>query len=79
MTTFDRLRPIVAGILNIGEEQVTPETCLVADLAADSLDRVQVAMAVEEAFAIDFEEEAFGLTTVPQIVEYIERRLREKE
>jgi acyl carrier protein len=76
--TFERVRSIVAEALNTTEEKITSQTSLTEDLIADSLDRIEIAMALEEAFCIEFEEEALTLTRIQQIVEYIEGRMREQ-
>ncbi|MCW3097443.1 MAG: acyl carrier protein [Chthonomonadaceae bacterium] len=73
--TFDRVRSIVAQRLDIREEQVTPAVSLKDDLAADSLDLVEITMALEEEFEMEFGDEAMTLTTVEQIVDYIQGKL----
>jgi acyl carrier protein len=75
VNTFERVRSIVAQALSKNEEQITPEASLEGDLAADSLDVVEITMALEEAFCVEFGEEAFALTTIQQIVDYIQGRL----
>jgi acyl carrier protein len=73
--TFERVRGIVAQRLDIREEQITPEASLKDDLAADSLDLVEITMALEEEFEIEFGDEAMALTTMQQIVDYIQGKL----
>jgi acyl carrier protein len=73
--TFERVRGIVAQRLDIREEQITPEASLKDDLAADSLDLVEITMALEEEFEIEFGDEAMTLTTMEQIVDYIQGKL----
>jgi acyl carrier protein len=75
MKTYSRVRTIVAGLLTIREEQVTPEASLQDDLGADSLALVEISMAIEEQFDIHLDdEEAFALKTVQQIVDCIETK-----
>lgn len=73
MSTFERVRGIVAKSMDTNEEQITPETSLMDDLSADSLDIVEMTMAFEEEFCMNFEEEtSYSLQTMQQIVDYIE-------
>jgi len=78
MGTFERVRSLVAQELNVDEEQITPEASLKEDLSADSLDVVELTMAMEETFEIEFGEDAMALATVQQIVDYIDEKLDEK-
>ncbi len=57
------------------EERITPETSLIGDLVADSLDVVEITMELEEAFDVEFGDDAVALTTVQQIVDYIQTKL----
>jgi acyl carrier protein len=75
MNTFERVRCIIVQRLDIGEEQITLETSLKDDLAADSLDLVEIVMALEEEFEVEFDDETSNLTTVAQIVDYIDRQM----
>ncbi len=52
-----RIRKIVAEKLNVGEDQVTPQASFIEDLGADSLDTVELLMALEEEFGIDIPDE----------------------
>ena len=73
MDTFERVRRVVATTLHVSEEEITLQTSLTADLGADSLDMVQVVMALEEEFGRDVpDDDSIVLTTVQQIVDYIE-------
>lgn len=74
MNTFERVRSIVADHLHLEGEEITPETSLEHDLKADSLDLVEITMALEETFCVDFGDDAMELTTVQQIVDYIETK-----
>ena len=73
MTTFERVRAVVARQLDKSEAAVTPGAHLVDDLEADSLDLVELTMALEEEFHVEVsDEKALELTTVQQLVDYVE-------
>ncbi len=68
----ERLRKIIADQLGVEEERVTPEAHFIEDLNADSLDLVELIMALEEEFGVEIsDEEANNLTTVGAAQEYI--------
>jgi len=67
-----KVKAVVAEKLNVGEDQVTEEAKFVEDLGADSLDQVELIMALEDEFELKIpEEEAEKLTTVGSAVEYV--------
>lgn len=67
-----KVRAVVAEKLNVGEDQVTTEAKFVEDLGADSLDQVELIMALEDEFELKIpEEEAEKLGTVGSAVDYI--------
>ena len=69
----DRVKEIVVKQLEVSPDQVTPEARFVEDLGADSLDQVEVVMAIEEEFDIEIpDEDAEKLTTVGDAIKYIE-------
>ena len=69
----DRVKKIIRDQLNVTDEQITPEASFIDDLGADSLDQVELVMALEEAFGSDIpEEEAEKLLTVGSVIEYID-------
>lgn len=73
MTTFEKVKKIVAEKLNVKEENVTETSTFVNDLGADSLDVVEFVMEVEKEFDITIpDEEAAKLNTVGDAVKYIE-------
>ena len=72
----DRVKKIIVDQLNVNEEQVTPEANFMDDLGADSLDTVELVMALEEEFGGDIpEEEAEKLRTVGDAVKYLESKV----
>ncbi|MDK2925579.1 MAG: acyl carrier protein, partial [Bacillota bacterium] len=57
MSIFDRVKEIIVDQLGVDEEAVTPEASFVDDLGADSLDIVELVMALEEEFGIEIPDE----------------------
>lgn len=77
---FEKTRAIIAEKLNLEEETITPESSILEDLGADSLDIVDLVMALEEEFDIQVpDEDMENLTTVGDVVNYIARRLSAEE
>lgn len=69
----DKVKGIVVKQLEVSTDQVTPEARFVEDLGADSLDQVEVVMALEEAFGIEIPDaDAENLATVEDAIRYIE-------
>lgn len=72
MTVDERVKKIVVEQLGVDENEVTNEASFVDDLGADSLDTVELVMAFEEEFGLEIpDEEAEKITTVKQVVDYI--------
>ncbi len=68
-----RVKKIIAEQLGVEESQVTNEKAFVADLGADSLDTVELVMALEEEFDAEIpDDEAEKITTVKQAVDFIQ-------
>lgn len=66
---------IISNYLGVKPEDIHPETSLTEDLGADSLDCVEITMAIEEKFSIEIpNEDAEGLRTIDKIVKYIESK-----
>ena len=72
----ERVMKIIVEQLGVKEEEVTSEASFVDDLGADSLDTVELVMALEEEFKIEIpDEDAEKITTVQQAVDYIDKHL----
>lgn len=69
---FEKLQEIIAEVMNVSKDEVQPETRFVEDLAADSLDVLQIITEIEEAFDIAIEnEDADKIVTVQDAVDQI--------
>ena len=69
----DKVKKIVVEHLGVDEGKVTPEASFIDDLGADSLDTVELVMALEDEFSIEIpDEEAEKLQTVGDVIKYIE-------
>ena len=76
MSIEERVRKIVIEQLGVKEEEVTLEASFVDDLGADSLDTVELVMALEEEFETEIpDEEAEKITTVKLAIDYINSNL----
>jgi acyl carrier protein len=70
----DKVKQIIIEQLSVEDSEVTPKASFVDDLGADSLDRVEMIMAFEEAFDIEIpDDQAENIKTVQDAVEYIEK------
>ena len=70
---LQKIREIVAEQLGVDVEEVTAEASFIDDLGADSLDTVELVMALEEAFSVEIpDEEAEKIKTVNDAIAYIE-------
>ena len=74
----EKVKKIVVDQLGVSEDQVCPEARFIEDLGADSLDQVELVMALEEEFGSDFpDEDAEKLLTVGEAIKYIESKSQE--
>lgn len=72
----ERVRELICEQLSVAPDEVTPEATFVGDLSADSLDMVELMMALEEQFGIDIsEDQAERIQTVGDAVAFIEQRM----
>ena len=76
MAINDRVKKIISEQLGVEEEEVTPEANFVEDLGADSLDTVELVMALEEEFGIEIpDEDAEKIATVQNAIDYISEKV----
>jgi acyl carrier protein len=74
-TVDERVKKIIAEQLGVEEDEVTPEASFVEDLGADSLDTVELVMALEEEFGIEIpDEDAEKILTVGKALDYIKEK-----
>ena len=72
---FEKIKAIICDYFDLEEDEVTPDTTF-ADIGADSLDMVDLAMSIEDDFSVEVTEEALeGFTCVEDVVNYIESAL----
>ena len=73
---FEKVRAILAEQLNVKADKINPESKIVEDLGADSLDVVEMLMSVEDKFNVSVsDEEAVNLKTVGDIVKLLETKI----
>ncbi|MBQ1391789.1 MAG: acyl carrier protein [Firmicutes bacterium] len=73
---LDKIREIIVDQLAVDPSMVTMETNLMKDLEADSLDAVEIIMAIEEEYDIEIpDEEAEKFQSVRDLVEYVEEQI----
>ena len=72
--TFDKVKEIIAEQLGVSDvDSITPSTSLINDLDADSLDAVEIIMAIEDEFGVEIpDEDAEGFKNIGDIVEYVD-------
>jgi acyl carrier protein len=71
---LEKVKSIIAEQLNVDESEVTPEAHFIDDLGADSLDTVELVMALEEEFGVEIsDEDAEKIQTVGDVIKYIEQ------
>ena len=73
MADFEKIKSIIVEQLGVDEAEVTPEAHFIDDLGADSLDTVELVMALEEEFGIEIsDEDAEKIQTVGDVSKYID-------
>ncbi len=74
----EKVKSIIVENLGVSEDEVTPGASFIDDLGADSLDTVELVMALEEEFSIEIpDDDAEKITTVNDAVRYITEHVRE--
>jgi len=80
MPVTEKVKSIISEQLGVKQEEVTPEASFIDDLGADSLDTVELVMALEEEFGVEIpDEDAEKITTVGDAVRYIEEKAGGKQ
>ncbi len=75
MATEDKVKSIIVEQLGVKAEDITPESSFINDLGADSLDTVELVMALEEEFGIEIpDEDAEKISTVGDAIKYIKEK-----
>lgn len=75
MAVEDKIKSIIADQLGVKGDEVTPEASFIDDLGADSLDTVELIMALEEEFSVEIpDEDAEKMTTVGDAIKYINEK-----
>ena len=75
---YEKLKKVIADVLNVDPEEITMESTFVDDLGADSLDVFQIIMGLEEVFDIEIPaEEAEKITTVEEAVNLIKNAVNQ--
>jgi acyl carrier protein len=75
MAVEDKIKGLVAEQLGVAEDEVTPEASFTDDLGADSLDIVELVMAIEEEYGIEIpDDDAEKIQTIQDAITYIEER-----
>ena len=73
MVTVDKVKGIIVEQLGVDEEEVTEDASFIDDLGADSLDTVELVMALEEEFGIEIpDDDAEKITRVKEAIAYID-------
>ncbi|MDL1871695.1 acyl carrier protein [Deltaproteobacteria bacterium PRO3] len=78
MSTDKKIKQIIAEQLGLNEDEIADSASLLDDLGADSLDIVELVMAMEEEFEMEIpDEDAEKIVTVKDVIDYVKRRTQE--
>lgn len=78
MSLEEKIIDIIAQKLNLSKDQIKPDAAFTEDLGADSLDLVELVMAMEETFNMEVpDEDAEKLRTVKDVIEYVKAKVGE--
>ncbi|HEU17993.1 MAG TPA: acyl carrier protein [Deltaproteobacteria bacterium] len=76
MTIEERVKNIIIEQLNVSEEECVPEAKFIDDLGADSLDLVELIMAMEDHFGLEISDDDLAkITTIQDVIDYITARV----
>lgn len=76
----EKVKQIIREQLGVEEDEITPTASFVDDLGADSLDTVELVMAIEEAFDIEIpDNDAEKMRTVQDLIDYVEKHSKRKK
>ena len=76
---YEKLKELILSQFGIDEDQLTPDTDIVDDLGADSLDVMEMLMALEEEYGIlVVDDDVSELRTISEIVEFVESKIDAK-
>ena len=77
-TIEERVKKVVEDQLSVNQDQITPEASFIDDLGADSLDTVELVMALEEEFGVEIpDEDAEKITKVVEAIDYVKAHVTE--
>jgi acyl carrier protein len=75
MSVEKKIKEIIMNQLDLDGKEITPEAAFIDDLGADSLDVVEMVMAMEEAFDLEIpDEDVENITIVQDVIDYIKQR-----
>jgi acyl carrier protein len=76
---FEKMKEVIANVLNVDPEEITPDTTFTEDLGADSLDLFQIIMGLEDEFDVQIDpEKTENITTVGEAVELLKSAIADK-
>lgn len=77
MSIAEKVIDVITEQLDVTREECVPETSFIDDLGADSLDLVELIMAMEETFGIEISDDELGkIRTIQDVVDYIEKKAK---
>ena len=76
---FEKMKEVIANVLNVDPEEIKPETTFTEDLGADSLDLFQIIMGLEDEFDVQIDpEQTENISTVGEAVELLKNAISNK-